>query len=89
MKLFWIFILFLMILSSINFLVYFNRPKKLVVDENQTLIFDYWQNILREHPTYRDGYLELAYLEIQGGDGREAQIALEEARKLDPNHNQY
>jgi len=47
-----------------------------------------WEKILASHPDYRDSYVKLALLEYQMGEREKAQIYLEKALEIDPNHEQ-
>lgn len=46
---------------------------------------DFWLNIINQNPTYRDGYVELADIEKQLGNGDSAMKMLEIAKSIDPN----
>lgn len=43
-----------------------------------------WEEFLAETPTYRDGWLYLAYYQFKLGNQEEAEAALEKAKGLDP-----
>jgi len=43
-----------------------------------------WEGFLAQTPTYRDGWLYLAFYHFKLGNQEEAQDALEKARQLDP-----
>lgn len=45
----------------------------------------YWLDIVSKHPTYRDGYLELAQIEIDLGNKEKAALYIQKARMIDPN----
>ena len=46
---------------------------------------DYWQSLLLEHPTYFEGWIEIARIEFSLGNVNSFFGALEEARKINPN----
>ncbi|MFV1917083.1 MAG: hypothetical protein ACC618_01165 [Patescibacteria group bacterium] len=60
---------------------------KIVVDSNQVLLQEqyFWNNLLKENPTYLQGWVELAKINIQLEDIDSAREALFKARKVDPN----
>lgn len=45
----------------------------------------FWEDVVRKHPTYRDGYLALANLYQQKNQPTQSQYALEVAKLIDPN----
>lgn len=45
----------------------------------------YWQQIISNNPTYVDGYLQIAKVDIELGNKNEAMSFLERASNLDPN----
>lgn len=45
----------------------------------------YWESIVAQTPTYRDGYLKLATLHWQLRDDEGARVYLEKAEQVDPN----
>lgn len=45
----------------------------------------FWHDFLQQTPSYVDGWLELATLQIQSGNKSEAMAALEKAKEIDPN----
>ncbi len=45
----------------------------------------YWQEIIKTHPGYRDGYFALAQSEYQLGKGLQAKVHVTQALALDPN----
>lgn len=48
--------------------------------------YDYWQNVIRNHPDYRDGYYMVAVLAFQRGNIRESRMHLNKVKVLDPNY---
>lgn len=76
---------------SFNIQTYFTNQKVLgarteVKTDNGLLdqkIF--WEKIVSQNPTYRDGFLTLAQIENELGNSDSAQKALEKARQIDPN----
>lgn len=47
---------------------------------------DYWQEIVKEKPDYRDAYLKLAVLNWQVYENEKARLFLQKALDLDPNY---
>ncbi len=47
---------------------------------------DYWKQIVKEHPDYRDAYIALAYIAYKEGETQEAVSYIHEASDLDPNN---
>lgn len=48
--------------------------------------YNYWQNVIRNHPDYRDGYYMVAVLAFQRGNIRESRMHLNKVKVLDPNY---
>lgn len=46
-----------------------------------------WEEILKERPDYRDGWLQLSALYLEQGDKLKAKEALLRAKLLDPNND--
>lgn len=49
-------------------------------------LISYWESFVEKHPTYRDGYLELAHAYKAQGMNDKSKHYLELARILDPNN---
>ena len=45
-----------------------------------------WEELLKEYPDYRDGYLELTLLYLKLGKTKKAKEALQKALELSPNY---
>lgn len=45
----------------------------------------YWEKMVSDNPTYIDGYLELAKVDVELGNTSEATSYIEKALSLDPN----
>lgn len=45
----------------------------------------YWEQIIKDNPTYRDGYLELALINDQLGNKKESEVNFNKAKSIDPN----
>ncbi len=45
----------------------------------------YWQELVAKNPTYRDGYIQIARIEIEMGDVEASSVALQTAKAIDPN----
>ena len=85
------FYLFLLVvlttLTIFNLAFYlFSKPKvKYVVQNSPDKEVSFWQTFLESHPYYIEGWIQLTKLDIQNGDKSNAQIALENAKKINPN----
>jgi len=64
----------------------FSKPKILYVKKDLTNSeISFWQTFLASHPSYLEGWVELAKLNIVKGDKIGAEIAYQKAIKIDPN----
>ena len=45
----------------------------------------YWEEFLAENPTYLDGWIELANIELKLGKTEEAKLSLDKAKAIGPN----
>lgn len=77
-------LLTLVTLSIFNTFIYLNREAEvyIVEDTNEQLVF--WEETLRQNPTYRDAYLVLAELKRKLGDEANSQRLTAEAQRVDP-----
>jgi len=81
--------IFVVILSLANLVVAF-KPKTEVqvlaasTANNTEKEIEFWQNVVRLHPTYRDGYIELTKLYSEAGLNVAAKQAIEKAIEIDP-----
>lgn len=48
----------------------------------------FWQDLVTKYPTYMEGWVELAKLEIKSGNLQQATFYLEKAKEIDPNSNE-
>lgn len=75
-----------LLLSVINFSLwtrnYLTRNTRRDVEKE--IIF--WENLVSQIPTYRDGYLKLAILYNRLGNASKAKESLQKAIDIDPNH---
>jgi len=57
------------------------------IDEQQLLKEQklYWEEFLAENPTYLDGWIELANIELKLGNLEEAKLSLDKAKAIGPN----
>lgn len=60
---------------------------KTTLDSNQVLHQKklFWENFLRENPSYLAGWIELAKIEVQLENIEEAKFALQKAVRINPN----
>lgn len=81
----------LLLLSGLNLNSYLIRQKvlgtKAAVPSESTITQEklFWENFLKENPTYFDGWIELAKINIKLGNQNEARDALLKAEKINPN----
>ncbi len=74
------------LLPTVNYFINQNIEKK--KEQKQELLrreLKYWENIVVESPTYRDGYVQLAIGYMQLGAIPAAKENLQRALELDPN----
>ena len=45
----------------------------------------FWGNLIENHPSFRDGYLELADIEMKRGNKLRATNLINQAKRIDPN----
>ncbi|SRR5260221_781014 len=81
-------IIILLIVTSININRFLQSRKVLGTSidvsplQNEKI---YWQGIVEKNPTYVDGYLELAKVDVELGNKNEAINSIEKALTLNPN----
>ncbi len=78
----------LLILTSININKFFESKKVLGASVDVSPLRnekDYWENLVSQNPSYTDGYLELAKIDVELGDKNEATSYITKALTLDPN----
>jgi tetratricopeptide (TPR) repeat protein len=67
---------------------YFEEVEKQVnIYDYLTAEINYWKQIIKEEPSYRDGYLQLSLLYYQIDDSTAAASYWQAANELDPNNN--
>ncbi len=82
-------------LSSFNFERFLAKQKVLgtqteIATQNaltEQILF--WEKLVSENPTYRDGWLELGKLYEQAGQSDKGTAALLKARQIDPNYSAF
>ena len=75
-------------LTTININTYLNKPKVLGAQIDTIKLQEereFLENLVAKHPTYRDGWLELAKVSYKLGDASLSRGAIETARAIDPN----
>lgn len=68
---------------------FINNKKVLGAQADNSKIIDeknYWLNVVKNNPTYVDGYLELAKVDSELGLPDEAKIYIKTAYRLQPNY---
>jgi len=48
----------------------------------------FWANLIENHPSFRDGYLELADIEMKRGNELQVTNLINQAKKFDPNSSE-
>lgn len=78
--------LLILILTALN-LYTFNHKKTEVlgVKEDPVSELNYWQKIVNQNPSYRDGWIQLAKVESEMGNDSKANNYLQIAKSIDPN----
>ena len=73
-------------LTSANFsLLKVQEVKVLGVESSPDSERTYWQKIVNQNPTYRDGFIELARVEAEMGNFEASNVYLGKAKEIDPN----
>lgn len=78
----------LLIITSININKFINNQKVLGASIDVSPLQNekaYWQNIITKNPSYLDGYLELAKVDVELGNKLEAKSYIDKAEALNPN----
>jgi len=78
----------LLILTFVNINKFFESKKVLGTSVDTTPLQNekvYWQSLVNKNPTYIDGYLELAKIDVELGDKNEATNFIIKALTLSPN----
>lgn len=81
----------IILLTGLNLFVYLSPPKTIIVhakDSTPLVQIYYLKNILKNNPTYRQGWITLAKLNYKLGNKEEAQYALRKAYEIDPNYKE-
>lgn len=86
-------VLFLLFIVGFNF-ENFLTSKRVLGIETQNQIYAqellkeqkiYWEDFLAENPTYFDGWIELANIDLKLGNLEEAKLSFEKAKTINPN----
>lgn len=86
--LFYIVFLLSILFSLINIYLYFSYSDKVYIlgtSDNLQSKKIYWINLIKENPTYFEGWIQLALIENRLGDKASAVESLNKAREIDPN----
>lgn len=80
-------LIILITLTLFNLSFYFySKPKVSYTPTNTTnQEISFWQSFLTSHPSYIEGWIALAKLDLRKGDKIGAEIAVQKAWKIDPN----
>jgi len=86
-------VILLLFIAGFNFENYLKKERVLGL-ESQKNIYEqkllkeqktYWEDFLAENPTYLDGWIELASINLKLGEKEEAKASLEKAKIISPN----
>lgn len=86
--LFFVFIIVILLLTAYNLRLYFAKQSVLGTEkslENLSQEINFWESMVTQYPTYRDGWLNLAKLEFYRGNKDYAYSWLFVAKRIDPN----
>ncbi len=81
-------IISLLILTGVNINKYIENQKVLGAKIDISPLQEeknYWENLITDHPTFVDAYLQLAKVEVEIGDKEKAINLIKKALTLDPN----
>lgn len=85
-----LFILLILLLTIINIDKIFANKKVLGVSVDTSSVIaqkEYYLQLIKDNPTYIDGYVELSKIEKFLGNSQAADEYLETAQNIDPNRN--
>ncbi len=86
-------VVFLLFVAGFNF-EHFLASKRVLGIETQNQRYEqellkeqklYWEEFLAKNPTYLDGWIELANVNLKLGEKEEAKLSLEKAKTISPN----
>jgi len=80
-------LVFILFVASFNIFIFLTKPTEINNLESTSETFEYWQGVITEYPSYKDGYLTLARLHIEKGNTQTAKLLINQARELSPNEN--
>jgi len=72
------------LITALNIITIRNKKPEIIEVETISAEIKHWQEVLRDHPTYRDAYLNLAMLYKQKGNLDAARSLVKTAQKIDP-----
>lgn len=72
------------VVSGFNIYKFINRSPRVVVVNVLKNDITYWQDIVKNNPTYRDGYIILSKLYLEDNQLKTAQNLIRKAYTLDP-----
>ena len=81
-------IIALLTLTSINLNKFIQNQKVLGASVDVTSLQNekaYWQKLVSDNPTFVDGYLQIAKVDVELGNQNEARNYLQKAKDLNPN----
>ena len=87
-------VIFLLFIAGFNFEKFLASQRRVLGIETQNQIYEqellkeqkiYWENFLAENPTYFDGWIELANIDLKLGNLEEAKLSFEKAKTINPN----
>lgn len=77
-------ILLMLITSAFNVYKFTNIKPETVTIDTTSKVKSFWEQIVRENPTYRDGYLVLSQIKGKEGSYNESAILYSRASVIDP-----
>jgi hypothetical protein len=78
-------VLITLTLFNVFFFLYAKPKISYVKKDSTNTEISFWQTFLISHPSYQEGWVELAKLNIQKGNKTGAETAFQNAWKIDPN----
>lgn len=81
-------VVFILTLTTLNINKFLNDRKVLgVAVDNEKILTEkeYWLGVVKDNPTYIDGYLELAKVDVELNLNEEAKNYIQKAYSLQPN----
>ncbi|HWA52285.1 MAG TPA: hypothetical protein VG895_04480 [Patescibacteria group bacterium] len=81
-------IIVLLLVAGFNINNFLNDQKVLGASVDVTPLQNeknYWENLIHQNPSYVDGYLQIAKVDVEMSNKKEAYLYIQKALELDPN----